>query len=260
MSTQGPLPATRRNRSEPALKVRGLRMRFGALRAVDGIDLDVHAGEVLVLAGPNGAGKTTLMHLVAGLFAPDEGEIVVAGLRDPARPEVRRSIGVATQALALYGELTAAENVAFFGCLHGISGNEIRARVADVLSVVGLVDRRHDRVKALSGGMQRRLNLACALVHRPQLLLLDEPTAGVDPRSRNDLLRTIQGLGREGHAIVYATHHMEEAARICDRVAILDRGRIVALDTIDRLTAQHGGDLERTLLSLTGDASQGAAQ
>ena len=256
MRAQAPQSEAARDPAEPLLRVRGLRRRFGAIAAVDGIDLDVRAGEVVVLAGPNGAGKTTLMHLIAGLTSPDAGEIVVAGQRDPTRAVVRRSIGVATQALALYGELTAAENVAFFGCLHGIAGREMRARVDEVLGVVGLTARRDDRVRTLSGGMQRRLNLACALVHRPSLLLLDEPTAGVDPQSRNELLRTIEALAQGGHAIVYATHHMEEAARICDRVAIVDHGRIVALDTIERLTARHGGDLERTLLSLTaGSAS-----
>ena len=251
MNAQPPSPPAHDDRATPLLQVRGVRRCFGRMAAVDGVDLDVRRGEVLALAGPNGAGKTTLMHLIAGLSAPDLGEVVVAGLCDPTRPRVRRELGVATQALALYGELTAEENVAFFARLHGIAAAEASARVTEALTVVGLTARCADRARTLSGGMQRRLNLACALVHRPALLLLDEPTAGVDPQSRDELLRTIEGLARRGHAIVFATHHLEEAARICHRVAIMHRGRIVALDTIEKVTAGSGGDLERAVLSLT---------
>ena len=257
------LPPPTRLSTEPqpeiVLRVRGLCVRFGERTALHQVNLDVRAGEILGLAGPNGAGKTTLLHLIAGLFSPDEGEIVVAGQRDPTRASVRAQIGVATQAIALYGDLTAEENVTFFARLNAV-GRDLDTRVHEVLAIAGLVERRHDRVKTLSGGMMRRLNLACALVHRPRLLLLDEPTAGVDPQSRNYLLEAIQALAREGHAIVVATHHMEEAARVCDRVAIMDEGRIVAIDTVGRLTDRHAGDLEETLLDLTGRATRDARE
>ena len=165
----------------------------------------------------------------------------IQGVPDPTRAEVRRQLGVAPQIESLYDELSAAENLAFFGRLYGLGGARLKERVNWCLGLAGLKDRATDRVKTYSGGMKRRLNLACALVHDPPVLLFDEPTAGVDPQSRNHLLDTIEGFARAGRTILYTTHYMEEAERLCDRVAIMDQGKILALDTVDELLRQHGG-------------------
>jgi ABC-2 type transport system ATP-binding protein len=223
------------------IAVRDVRKSYGATKAVDGLSLDVSAGEVFGLLGPNGAGKTTTIHVVVGLVAPDSGTVVVDGRGAPTDPEVRRRIGVAPQAIALYDELTGEENLTFFGRLFGLSGGALRGRVDRLLEWTGLAARRRDRVKGYSGGMKRRLNLAAALVHDPPILLLDEPTAGVDPQSRNAIFDAVRELRGEGRTVVYTTHYMEEAERLCDRVAILDHGRLLALGTVDALVARHGG-------------------
>ncbi|MCK4461808.1 MAG: ABC transporter ATP-binding protein, partial [candidate division Zixibacteria bacterium] len=163
------------------------------------------------------------------------------GASDPTRSNVRRSLGIAPQALALYEELTGEENIAFFGRLYGLSGRKLRERVNWSLELVGLSERRRHRVKTYSGGMQRRLNLACGMVHDPQVLLLDEPTVGIDPQSRNLIFDKVEQLKSEGRTVLYTTHYMEEAERLCDRVAIIDLGRILAVDTVDNLIAEHGG-------------------
>jgi len=160
---------------------------------------------------------------------------------DPTRAEVRQQLGVAPQALALYEPLTAQENLTFFGKLYGLAGPRLRERVAWALELAGLTDRRSDRVATFSGGMKRRLNLACALVHDPPVVFLDEPTAGVDPQSRNHLFEIIEGLTKRGGTVLYTTHYMEEAQRLCDRVAIMDHGKILALDTVEGLIGRHGG-------------------
>jgi ABC-2 type transport system ATP-binding protein len=239
---------------KPALAVRGLRKSYGSAVAVDGISLDVDEGETLGLLGPNGAGKTTLMHLLAGALRADSGELVIAGVSNPYGADARRSIGLAPQAIALYLELTAEENLRFFGRIYGLSGALLRERVERALLVAELVDRRAHRVSTMSGGMQRRLNLAVATVHAPRILLCDEPTVGVDPQSRVHLLRTMADLASSGRTIVLSTHYIEEAERLCDRVAIVDRGRVVAVDTVARLVSAHGrGEgLEAAFLALTG--------
>jgi len=223
------------------IEARGLRKSFGAIVAVDGVSFALRRGETFGLLGPNGAGKTTTIMLLVGALAPDEGSVVVDGAADPTRPGVRRAIGVAPQSLSLYGELTGEENLAFFGKLYGLDGSVLRERVDRGLELSGLEARRKDRVGTYSGGMQRRLNLACALVHDPPLLLLDEPTVGVDPQSRNHIFDSIEALRRDGRTILYTTHYMEEAQRLCDRVAIMDHGRILAIDRVERLIEQHGG-------------------
>jgi ABC-2 type transport system ATP-binding protein len=222
------------------LQVTNVRKSYGAVVAVDDLTLAVNAGEIFGLLGPNGAGKTTLVHVAVGLLRPNSGRVGVAG-GDPAHTATRRMIGVAPQALGLYDELTGAENLAFFARLHGLSGGRLRERVAISLAFVGLTDRRNDRVRTYSGGMKRRLNLAAAVVHEPKLLLLDEPTVGVDPQSRHALFENIRSLREGGCAILYTTHYMEEAERLCDRVGIMDQGRLLAMDTVDRLVAAHGG-------------------
>jgi ABC-2 type transport system ATP-binding protein len=220
---------------------RDLRKSYGSLTAVDGVSLEVRRGETLGLLGPNGAGKTTTIHLLVGTLKPDSGEVEIDGAFDPTRPEARRSIGVAPQSLALYGELTGEENLAFFGELYGLRGARLRERVQSGLELAGLVEHRGRRVKTYSGGIQRRLNLACALIHDPPVLFLDEPTVGVDPQSRNHIFENIEALTKDGRTVLYTTHYMEEAERLCDRVAIMDRGRILALDTVEQLIEQHGG-------------------
>jgi len=223
------------------LHLSGLRKRFGALVAVDGLSLEIPRGEVFGLLGPNGAGKTTTVNLAVGLLTPDEGSVEIDGAGSPAHPAARRRIGVAPQALAIYEELTAQENLLFFGRLQGLAGDRLHERADWALEFVGLADRRGDRVSTYSGGMQRRLNLAVALIHDPPILLLDEPTVGVDPQSRNAIFDRIITLRARGCTVVYTTHYMEEAQRLCDRVGIMDQGRLLALDTVDRLIAEHGG-------------------
>jgi ABC-2 type transport system ATP-binding protein len=222
------------------LTLTDLRKAYGATVAVDGLSLRVEPGEILGLLGPNGAGKSTTVHLALGLLSPDAGTVAIDGLGPPTDPEVRRHLGLAPQALSLYTELTGEENLRFFGRVQGLGGAALRARVDWALDFAGLTDRRADRVGAYSGGMQRRLNLAAALLHEPKLVLLDEPTAGVDPQSRNAILERILELKRGGLTVVYTTHYMEEAERLCDRVAIVDHGKVLALDTVANLKRTHG--------------------
>lgn len=212
--------------SDPALSVEGVHKRLGDTRAVDGVDLDVRRGEVVGLLGPNGAGKTTLLHLCAGLLAPDRGSIVVAGQRDPQRPRSRALLGFAPQATALYDELSVEENLSFFGRLHGLAGARLEVAVEEGLATSRLESRRCARVGTLSGGMRRRLHVATACVHAPSLLLLDEPTVGVDPDSRSHILSVIERLRGRGVAVVYASHHLDEIARLSDRVVFLAQGRV----------------------------------
>jgi ABC-2 type transport system ATP-binding protein len=225
----------------PALRASGLRKSFGSIVAVDGIDLEVRPGETFGLLGPNGAGKTTTLSMICGALAPDAGTVDIGGAGAPTEPQVRRLLGVAPQSLALYADLTARENLAFFGGMYGLRGQALAARVTAGLTLAGLERRADERIVGFSGGMKRRLNLACALLHEPPLVLLDEPTAGVDPQSRNLLFERLAELRSAGRTIVYTTHAMEEAERLCDRVAIVDHGRVVALDTVDGLIERHGG-------------------
>ena len=223
------------------LTLSNVRKSFGKTVAVDGLSLSVRKGEILGLLGPNGAGKSTSVSLSVGLLAPESGSVTIEGHGDPAEPEVRRRIGVAPQALALYDALSGEENLRFFGEVYGLSGAVLDQRVKWCLEFVGLTDRKDDLAGGYSGGMKRRLNLAAALIHDPQLLLLDEPTVGVDPQSRNKIFESIEELHRQGRTIIYTTHYMEEAERLCDRIAIVDAGRLLALGTLGELLAQHGG-------------------
>jgi len=223
------------------IAARSLRKRFGDVLAVDDVSFAVERGEAFGLLGPNGAGKTTTIHMLAGVLLPDEGDVRVDERLDPTRPETRRSLGVAPQTLAIYEELTAEENLATFARLYGLSGNRLRERVDWGLEFAGLTDRRKQRAQAYSGGMKRRLNLACSVVHEPSVLICDEPTVGVDPQSRNHVFDCIERLRADGTTLLYTTHYMEEAERLCDRVAIMDHGRILALDTVDALIEAHGG-------------------
>ena len=221
------------------LTLEHVRKAYGTTVAVDDLSLTVRRGEVLGLLGPNGAGKSTTVNLAVGLLAPDAGRVVIDG-GNPRSPSVRARLGVAPQALALYDLLSGTENLRFFGEMYGLAGAALRNRVEWSLQFVGLTDRARDRVAEYSGGMKRRLNLASALVHDPELVLLDEPTVGVDPQSRNQIFENILDLKRQGCTLIYTTHYMEEAARLCDRVAIVDKGRLLALGTVDELLRTHG--------------------
>ncbi|MCW5764360.1 MAG: ABC transporter ATP-binding protein [Phycisphaeraceae bacterium] len=223
------------------LILRDVRKAYGKTVAVDGLSLRVEAGEVFGLLGPNGAGKTTTISMAIGLVRPDAGSVELEGHGPPTDGNVRRLIGVAPQSLALYDQLTAEENLEFFGRLYDLRGKRLVERVHAVLDAVGLLPRRRDRVGAFSGGMKRRMNLAVAMLHDPPMLLLDEPTAGVDPQSRNNILELVRSLGAQGRTVVYTTHYMEEAQRLCDRVAVMDQGRLMALGTVHELVERHGG-------------------
>ncbi|MDI9405015.1 MAG: ABC transporter ATP-binding protein [Limnohabitans sp.] len=221
------------------LSLRDIHRNFGSTTAVAGLSLEVHTGEVFGLLGPNGAGKSTTISIATGLLKPDAGTVDLLGLGSPADPKVRMHLGLAPQEITLYAELTARENLRFFADLYGVAN--ARARVDELLALVELDTRANDRVTTFSGGMKRRLNLAAALVHDPKLVLLDEPTAGVDPQSRNRILELVRRLASEGKTILYTTHYMEEAAKICDRVGIVDHGRMLDVGTVGELIARHGG-------------------
>ena len=222
------------------IRIESVRKQFGSTVALDGLTLDVRPGEMFGLLGPNGAGKSTTMALLTGLQTPDAGRVAVLG-GDPRDPALRARIGLAPQSLALYENLSGRENIAFFARMFGLRGAHLARRVNAALDFVQLADRQHDRAGAYSGGMQRRLNLAAAIVHEPELILLDEPTAGVDPQSRNALFENVLALKAAGRTIVYTTHYMEEVERLCDRVAIVDRGRVLAVDSVPGLLRTHGG-------------------
>ena len=223
------------------LRLMNLQKSFGAIRAVDGLSLEVRRGEIFGLLGPNGAGKSTTISMCIGLIEPDSGSVEIEGAGSPREARARRHLGLAPQSLALYDDLTAEENLIFFARLYGVASP--RKRAAELLELIGLSGRGGDRVKGFSGGMKRRLNLAVALVHEPELVLLDEPTAGVDPQSRASILDLVRTLAARGVTVVYTTHYMDEAQRVCDRVAIVDRGKLLALGTVEELLKQHGGEV-----------------
>ena len=218
------------------LEVKALRKSYGNLVAVDRVSLHANAGETVGLLGPNGAGKTTTVSIIAGLVRPDSGEVLIEGrpLRGDTDP-AKRKIGLVPQDLALFDELTARDNLAFFGALYDLDGAKAKHAMAEALDLVGLADRAKDKVREFSGGMKRRLNLAAALLHDPQILLLDEPTVGVDPQSRNAIFDNLETLKKRGKTLVYTTHYMEEAERLCDRLTIIDHGKVVADDTLQGL-------------------------
>ncbi len=223
------------------ITVQGVTKRFGQILAVDNVSFDIRSGEVFGLLGPNGAGKSTAINMMVGALVPDSGGVVLEGFGDPQQPSARMQIGAAPQALAIYDELTAEENLGFFGRMYGLHGPKLKERIEWSLNLAGLGDRRKDVVSKFSGGMKRRLNIVCGLVHDPQIVFLDEPTVGVDPQSRNAIFDQIELLKKLNRTIVYTTHYMEEAQRLCDRVAIIDHGKVLDLDTVSNLLSRHGG-------------------
>jgi len=252
------------------LGITNLHKSFGATRAVDGVSFVVERGQLVGLLGPNGAGKTTTVSMIAGLVTPDQGAVTIGGVSVSSDSDpVKRRLGLVPQDLALYGELTARANLRLFGALYGVSGAALDRAIASSLTLVGLLDRAGDRVKTFSGGMKRRLNLAAGLLHDPDILLLDEPTVGVDPQSRSAIFDNLEQLKSRGKALLYTTHYMEEAERLADRIVIIDHGRVLADDTLSGLRgrvpagadgnaslADAGGEgaasLETLFLALTG--------
>jgi ABC-2 type transport system ATP-binding protein len=232
------------------IKVEHLRKLFGEIAAVDDATFTAQAGEIFGLLGPNGAGKTTSIGCISGLLIPTAGRILLNG-RDVVRESTaaRRSIGVVPQELAMYDDLNAIENLEYWGGANGLRGSELKKRVTEVLELTGLQDRAKETVKRYSGGMKRRLNFACGLIHKPKVLLLDEPTVGVDPQSRVRLLDLVREEAKAGTCVLYTTHYMEEAESLCDRIAVMDHGRLIAQGTLGELRAMVG---ERDLLRLSG--------
>lgn len=234
---------------DPILSTKDLAKRYGDIKAVDGVSFQIAEGESYGLLGPNGAGKTTTISMICGLVKRDAGEIVIAGKKvTNGSIAVKKEIGYVPQQIALYPDLTGEENLRFFGRMYGLSGKDLGGRIESVLSLVGLAERKRHKVSTYSGGMQRRLNIAAGLLHRPRLLILDEPTVGVDPQSRNAILENVHGLKSEGLAVLYTTHYMEEAERLCDRVGIIDHGKIIGEGTRRELVSRIG---QRDRIELT---------
>lgn len=233
------------------IEVQEIRKRFDARVAVDGVSFVAEEGSVFGLLGPNGAGKSTTIGCISGLLSPSSGRIRVCG-HDVVRAArtARACIGVVPQELALYEDLNTADNASYWGAAYGLRGRELARRVGEVLDLTGLADRAREPVKKLSGGMKRRLNFACGIVHRPRVLLLDEPTVGVDPQSRVRLLDMVRAQAKAGTCVLYTTHYMEEAQALCDHLAVMDHGRILATGTLEELRGLLG---ERDLLRLTGE-------
>ncbi|MCW5697729.1 MAG: ABC transporter ATP-binding protein [Bauldia sp.] len=242
------------------LEASGLAKRFGHVQAVNGVSFTIAPGETYGLLGPNGSGKTTTISMICGLLKPDEGTVTVGGqAMTTATLEPKRMIGLVPQDLAIYPDLTARENLRFFGRLYGLGGTELESRITEVLRVIGLADRANDRSGTYSGGMKRRLNIGIGLIHGPTLLVLDEPTVGVDPQSRNAILESVEQLAGAGIAVLYTTHYMEEAERLCDRVGIIDGGEVRAEGTQQELV-KLVGEAERIKVEGSGDLSGAAAR
>jgi ABC-2 type transport system ATP-binding protein len=242
------------------LRVENLSKRYGQRVAVNAISFSIEQGETVGLLGPNGAGKTTAIAMISGIARPDSGDVSLGGVSVTQNANaLKRRVGLVPQDLALYEELSAWANLQLFGGLYGLGAAQLRPRAEAALTLVGLADRSKDRVNTFSGGMKRRLNIAAALLHDPDLILLDEPTVGVDPQSRNAIFDNLEELKRRGKTLLYTTHYMEEAERLCDRVLILDHGRILANDTVSHFKQQYT-NLEAAFMQLTGRALRDGAE
>jgi ABC-2 type transport system ATP-binding protein len=242
------------------LNVENLHKRYGGRQVVDGVSFSAAPGEVIGLLGPNGAGKTTTVSIICGLVKPGEGRVTVCGKEiESDASDVKRRLGLVPQDLALYEDLSARGNLELFGALYGVGGPLLKSRCDAALELVGLSDRAKEKPSTFSGGMKRRLNIACALVHDPDVLLFDEPTVGVDPQSRNAIFDNLETLKARGKTLVYTTHYMEEAERLCDRIVIMDHGKVVASDTlgnlyrrlpaVESLAVEVEGDVDTAALS-----------
>lgn len=237
------------------LKVTELHKEFGSTKAVDGISFRVEKGEVFGLLGPNGAGKSTAISMISTLMPPDRGEILFEDRNISIEPKlIRPKLGVVPQDIALYPTLSGHENLVFWGGMYGLKGAELKKRIGEVAEIIGLNGRLKDRVDKYSGGMKRRLNIGAALLHKPELLIMDEPTVGIDPQSRNHILDTVLELNRQGMTIIYTSHYMEEVEYLCSRICIMDQGRIIASGTQEELVELVNG---RTQVSLRLDKADG---
>jgi len=232
-----------------AIEVKSLKKSFGDLQAVKGVDFSVEQGEILSLLGPNGAGKSTTISMLAGLLEPDEGDALIMGhsIRGEA-VAAKASLGVVPQDIALYPDLSARENLVFWGKMYGLRGTALKARVDEVLDIIGLADRQKDHVGKFSGGMKRRVNIGAALLHKPAVIIMDEPTVGIDPQSRRHILDNVKELNRRGMTVLYTTHYMEEAAELSDHIVIMDQGEVIAKGTHAELIHLVG---EQTRIDLT---------
>jgi ABC-2 type transport system ATP-binding protein len=238
------------------IKAEGIKKYYKKVRAVDGIDLEVREGEILGILGPNGAGKSTAISVISSLIKPDGGDVLFKGqsiLKNPG--DLRRVMGIVPQDVALYPDLSAAENLKFFGKLYGLRGEGLQERIREVLDLLGLNGRAKDAVKNYSGGMKRRVNIGAALLHHPEVLIMDEPTVGIDPQSRSHILDTVKALNKKGMTIIYTSHYMEEVEHLCDRIYVMDNGKVIASGTKEDLKNLMGGD---DIVSLQTDmASEG---
>ena len=232
-----------------AIEVYQLKKSFGDFQAVQGASFSAQAGEVLSLLGPNGAGKSTTISMLSGLLAPTSGEACIMGHSVTKEPEAAKSsLGVVPQDIALYPDLSARENLVFWGKMYGLRGAELKSSVDEVLEVIGLADRQKDHVGKFSGGMKRRVNIGAALLHKPDVVIMDEPTVGIDPQSRRHILDNVKELNRKGMTVLYTTHYMEEAAELSHHIAIMDKGKVIAHGTHDELIRLVG---EETRIDLT---------
>jgi ABC-2 type transport system ATP-binding protein len=232
-----------------AIEVNNLRKSFGDFQAVQRASFSAEAGEVLSLLGPNGAGKSTTISMLSGLLVPTDGDACIMGHSVSREPELaKKSLGVVPQDIALYPDLSARENLVFWGKMYGLRGAALKSRVDEVLEVIGLTDRQKDHVGKFSGGMKRRVNIGAALLHKPDVVIMDEPTVGIDPQSRRHILDNVKELNQKGMTVLYTTHYMEEAAELSRHIAIMDKGRVIALGTHDELIKMVG---EQTRIDLT---------
>ncbi len=239
-----------------AIEVQNFHKHFGEIRAVDGVSFSVERGEIFSLLGPNGAGKTTTISMLSCLLSPDDGDASVLGhsvRKDPM--DVKSVLGVVPQEIALYEDLSARENLTFWGKMYDLRGAALKARVDEVLEVIGLADRAKERVKKYSGGMKRRVNIGVALLNRPQIMYLDEPTVGIDPQSRRNILDSVLALKREGTTVLYTTHYMEEAQELSDHIAIMDHGKLIAFGTHGELV-KIVGETDRITLTINTESSR----
>jgi ABC-2 type transport system ATP-binding protein len=239
-----------------AIQVQDLHKNFGEVYAVKGVAFDVPSGEIFSLLGPNGAGKSTIISMLSCLLRPTQGDALVMGHAITRAPQaVKASIGVVPQDIALYPDLSARENLNFWGKMYGLRGEPLASRVDEVLEIIGLTGRQHGKVGTFSGGMKRRVNIGAALLHRPEVIIMDEPTVGIDPQSRRHILDNVKELNRQGMTVLYTTHYMEEAQELSDHIAIMDQGQIIAHGTHDELV-KIVGELDRLALTINTESEQ----